>query len=339
MVIIIPCAGLSSRFPKTLPKYLLSCFDGEMVLEKVLKQYDAKYPIYVTILKEHDEKYNVTKRLKYTFGDRITIVTLENRTKGAAETVYRTIKLLNFKNDTSFIVRDCDSFFDHEIKEFGNYVYCEHINNGKNLPGKSYVEINNQNIIVNIIEKKIVSEHFCVGGYQFDSVGEYKKYFESLTVSNNELYISEIIGNMINDKLSFVKMDVVNYSDVGTINEFREYNDKPTYFCDIDGVICKDQSRYDDKPFENYVPIKENVEVLLKKLNDGCQVVFTTARDFKYVEQTKKMLEELGFKGCNLLMNVHRSRRVVINDFSDYYPTCEAVCIETESANLQKMLK
>lgn len=339
MVIIVPCAGLSSRFPNTLPKYLLPCFDGQMVLEKVLIQYGTRYPIYVTILKEHDEKYNASKRLKYTFGDKINIVILDERTKGAAETVYKTIQSINLNDDTSFIVRDCDSFFYHDIQQSGNYVYCEHINNGKNLPGKSYVEINNQNIIVNIIEKKIVSEYFCVGGYQFDSIGEYKKYFESLSSTNNELYISEIIGNMINDNISFVKSNISVYSDVGTIDEFREYNDRPTYFCDIDGVICKNQSRYDDNPFENYIPLKENVDVLLKKLNEGCQVVFTTARDFQYVEQTRKMLQELGFDGCDLLMNVHRSKRVVINDFSDYYPTCEAVCMESESANLKKLLK
>jgi dTDP-glucose pyrophosphorylase len=339
MVIIVPCAGLSSRFPNSLPKYLLSCYDGKMVLENVLADYLGKYKIYVTILKEHEEKFNIIRRLKYKFGDKITIVTLENRTKGAAETVYRTIKLLNFKDDTPFIVRDCDSFFKYDIKETGNYVYCEHINNGDNLLGKSYIETNNQNIVTNIIEKKIISEYFCVGGYQFNSVGEYKQQFESTSSTNGELYISEIIGNMINNGEAFVKLQVKNYIDVGTIKEFRKYNDKPTYFCDIDGVICKVQSRYDEKPFQNFETLSENCAALLDKLENGCQIIFTTARDEQYRKETSIMLDQLGFKDCQLLMNIHRSRRITINDYQDYYPTCEAICIESETNSLQKMLK
>ena len=339
MVVIVPCAGRSSRFPNSLPKYVLSCYNGDMVLENVLKDYIGKYQIYVSILKEHEEKFNITHRLRYQFGDKINIIIIDELTKGAAETVYKTLAAANLPPETPFIVRDCDSFFNHEIVEGGNYVYCDHINNAENLPAKSYIETNNQNIITNIIEKKIISEFFCVGGYQFESVQKYNQYFESAGSTNNELYISEIIGNMINDGQVFVKLKVSNYIDVGTINEFRKYNDKPTYFCDIDGIICNVQSRYDEYPFENYVPLKNNIRALLDKLHNGCQIIFTTARDSMYEHETRRMLDDFGFAECILLMDIHRSRRIVINDYSDYYPTCDSICVEAESDELNKMLK
>jgi dTDP-glucose pyrophosphorylase len=338
MVVIVPCAGRSSRYPNSAPKYVLSCYDGKMVLENVLEDYIGKYDIYVSILKEHEEKFNITHRLRYKFGDKINIIVIDELTKGAAETVYKTLVAANLPPETPFIVRDCDSFFKHEMKDVGNYVYCEHINNGDNLPAKSYIETNNQNIITNIIEKKIISEFFCVGGYQFESVEKYTLYYKSSSSTSSELYISEIIGNMINDGEAFVKLQVKKYTDVGTINEFRKYNDKPTYFSDIDGVICKVQSRYDENPFKYFEPLHQNCTALLNKLDRGCQIIFTTARDERYRPETQLMLDKLGFGDCQLLMNIHRSKRIVINDYSDYYPTCDSVCVESESDTLGKML-
>ena len=84
MVVIVPCAGRSSRFPNSAPKYVLSCYDGKMVLENVLEDYIGKYEIYVSILKEHEEKFNITHRLRYKFGYKINIIIIDELTKGAA---------------------------------------------------------------------------------------------------------------------------------------------------------------------------------------------------------------------------------------------------------------
>jgi hypothetical protein len=338
MDLIVPCAGLSSRFPDSLPKYVLSCFNGNMVLQNVLDNYiKSKHfdNIYVTILKEHEIKYNIIHRLNYIFGESIKIVVLPDRTNGSADTVYQTLKRIN--TNGPFLVRDCDSFFNHNL-EIGNVVYCNHIGSNKNLQAKSYIKTNDQNIITNIIEKNIVSEYFCVGGYQFSSAREFIVKFEQLQSNSNEIYISEIIGSMINSGEIFIKSLVSDYIDVGTIDEFNDYNNKPTYFSDIDGVICKVQSRYDINPFETYEPIQKNIDVLLQKLKTGCQIIFTTARDPKFEKQTKNMLTEMGFGGCILIMNIHRAKRIVINDFNNYYPTCDSICIKSESPELFKYI-
>ena len=39
MAVIIPCAGRSSRYPGTRPKYLLTMYDGELMFEKAAKPY------------------------------------------------------------------------------------------------------------------------------------------------------------------------------------------------------------------------------------------------------------------------------------------------------------
>lgn len=336
MDIIVPCAGLSTRYPNMLPKFLLSCYDGKMMLENVVSAYLNKYRVHVTILREHDQAYSIIKRLRYIFGDSINITVLNNRTNGSADTVYQTIVRNNIEN--TFLVRDCDSFFDHEIETTGNRVYCSHIDGNLKLTQKSYIEFNGQDIISNIIEKKIISEFFCVGGYQFNSAVKFKEIFETLTDTSKEIYLSTIIGCMINSNEIFLKREVQNYVDLNDLEQFDKYNNKPTYFCDIDGVICKVQSRYDDNPFSSYEPIQSNVDALLAEQRRGCKIVFTTARCEKFYLHTAKMLSELGFVDFKLLMEITRSKRVVINDYDRIYPTAEAICIKSEVPELHKFL-
>ena len=67
---------------------------------------------------------------------------------------------------------------------------------------KSYVQVDDMFYITNIIEKKIISHYFCAGGYCFEKVDDYCKYYESLQ-DNDDLYLSHIIYSMLLDKMIF----------------------------------------------------------------------------------------------------------------------------------------
>ena len=58
--LIVPCAGRSSRYPDTKPKYLLTHPDGKIMLEHALIGIDIEQfdQVIITIVKEHDNKYN-----------------------------------------------------------------------------------------------------------------------------------------------------------------------------------------------------------------------------------------------------------------------------------------
>jgi len=58
MEVIVPAAGLSTRFPNVKPKYLHYGYDNKMMLVKAVEPYRGKYDITVVILQEHVEKYN-----------------------------------------------------------------------------------------------------------------------------------------------------------------------------------------------------------------------------------------------------------------------------------------
>ena len=87
--------------------------------------------------------------------------------------------------------------------------------------------------------------------------------------------------------------------------------------------------------------LNENVQAILKKHEQGCQIVFVTARPHSARHLTKKMLKSLGFDKFTLLMGLQNSKRVLINDFNfaNPFPRAEAINIERDSNCLKHYLK
>ena len=328
MEIILPAAGLSTRFPNMRPKYTLTDYKGQMMFERAIQYYVGKYNVTIGILREHENKYNISKYIKDTYDKLVNIVVLEERTTGPAHTVYEILKQANISDDNEFFIKDCDSFFDH-IPTEGNYVCVSSIAEHevlKRLSSKSFVISNDQGIINNIIEKKVVSDKFCVGGYKFDKVGLYKQTFEKLKNKNvKEIFVSHIIQDCLHNNHIFTEKQITNYIDVGTAEDWFEYNDRPVIFCDIDGTLVKAQAKgtYDKQP----EALEENVKVMLKYQNNGSQIIFTTARPKKYDVRTREILDSLGFKDYELVSGLQNVKRILINDYNEANPHPRAIAI------------
>ena len=148
---------------------------------------------------------------------------------------------------------------------------------------------------------------------------------------------------MISQGHIFNTSPVTNYVNVGTLKEWLTFNDRPTIICDLDGVVCYNQSSLGSNSYhrKQYTPIQKNVDTLHKYMSRGCKIVFMTARSYDFKNVTYKMLKDLGFGECELVMNVNHAKRIVINDFasSNPFPTCEAINLERNSDNLNLFLK
>ncbi|MEJ7682687.1 MAG: hypothetical protein WKG06_33485 [Segetibacter sp.] len=118
-------------------------------------------------------------------------IALDHPTKDQPETVYQAIK--SGKIEGPILIKDSDNRFNFNYK--GNNVVCfEDLNDvGLIKPkNKSYIQVNNEGTIINIIEKKVISSSFCVGGYGFESAQQYINAYEALH-DLGEKYISNII--------------------------------------------------------------------------------------------------------------------------------------------------
>ena len=340
MEIIMPAAGLSTRFPNMRPKYILADFQGTYMFERSLESFIGKHNITIGILKEHNDQYNTAEYIKNEYGEAIQVVILETRTTGPADTVYQILKQAGLTTE-EFLIKDCDSFFDHDYQE-GNYVCVSNIRDHeilKRLASKSFIVSNDQGIITSIIEKQVVSDKFCVGGYKFESADMFISAFEKLKDAHvKEIFVSHIIEECLNDDAIFKESSVSNYVDVGTAEEWFEYNDKAVIFCDIDGTLIKAQSRTEIG--QPPVVLEKNIKRIKELIANGSQVIFTTARHTITHAITDQMLTDLGFTDFKLISGLPNTKRVLINDYNEAnpWPRAVAVNIKRDQDNLSDFI-
>jgi GTP:adenosylcobinamide-phosphate guanylyltransferase len=328
MAIIVPCAGKSSRFPGTRPKYLLTMPDGRMMIEHALQQYELYYEeIYVVILKEHDVLYSASNAVNKAFNHRVKIHILDEETQGPAETVYQVSK--NLHEDEPIFIKDCDSFFYAPWRRDNHICVAdlrENLDVSK-VAAKSFVTMNNQGLIHNIVEKSVVSNYICVGGYGFERAGDFNKAMQHLMVEDEEVFVSHIVRWLLATE-RFDAQKVENYVDVGTLKEFLDYSQKrQTIFCDLDGTLFYNQSKYFENSWENEPePILSAVNYMLDRQEEGATIIFVTSRSDAVSDVTEKKLKELGFTP-NVIYNLPHSPRVIVNDITttNPYPSAQAL--------------
>lgn len=342
MEVIVPAAGLSTRFPGMRPKYTLTDYNGRMMIERAIEPYIGQHHITVGVLYEHHCEFPIDQYLYNKYGqNNITVVILKQRTSGPADTVRQILRHASFDLSQPLLIKDCDSFFFHDNTE-GNYVCTSSIAEHeilKRLSSKSFVRANDQNVITDIIEKQVVSDRFCVGGYKFESINLFKDAFDHLNTSGvTEIFVSHVIQHCLNQGEIFLNRSVCDYVDVGTAEDWHEHNDLSVMFCDIDGTLVEAQARADfDKPWK---PLEDNVARLHELVSQGHQIIFTTARPRDQQIELERRLEAMGFRGVRLLTGLMNVKRVLINDYNaaNPYPRAIAVNIPRNSNMLRDFI-
>ena len=337
MEVIVPAAGKSSRFPNMKPKYLLYDYAGNLMIKNAVASYQN---VTIGILKEHDDNFSASEHIKMALPN-ARIVIIKGMTNGPAATVYEIMRLANI-TEGPVLIRDCDAFFTHtDTKD--SYVCVGSIQEHsfvRNLPSKSFVRYNENELIVDIIEKKVVSDTFCVGGYKFADARDFLKSFIDLQaqMANREVFVSHVIQDCLERGVNFSLKRVTNYVDVGTAQDWFEYNNKPVVFCDIDGTLIKAQGRHEYGQPVTILP--KNLERVKEFARKGSQIVFTSSRPHSAAAVTEKLLHDLGFENFVLLIGLNNTKRILINDYAPHapYPRAEAVNIERDTDTLEKFI-
>jgi hypothetical protein len=342
--LIIPCAGKSSRFPGVKPKYLLTHPSGSLMIQKsieglFLEQFDK---IIITIVKEHDLKFDASLILQQAFdignNKKYEIVILDQFTSCQAETIAMTINTANIsgqivvKDSDNFVLLETPSIPENAVAGVNIETFFKDINR---LNAKSFLVVNDQNIIIDIIEKKIRSNNICIGIYSFASAEQFYESYRILKYSIGtltEIYVSHIVSYLIGGKKAiFNYLPAKDYEDWGTLTDWNLIQKKcKTYFIDLDGVLFENTGKYGHKNWVNYcVLLEANLNVVVKLFNAGGQIVITTSRPAKYHDKIKKILAEHGIGIHAIITDCNHACRVLINDFAptNHYPSCEAINI------------
>ena len=89
MEILVPAAGLSTRYPNMRPKYLLYDYKSDIMVKNAVEQFiGTDHHITIGVLEEHDKKYHSMSHIHHGIPNAVVHV-LENQTKGPADTIYQ----------------------------------------------------------------------------------------------------------------------------------------------------------------------------------------------------------------------------------------------------------
>ncbi len=346
--LLLPIAGRSSRFPNMNPKWSLTHPRGDMMVIEAIKGIDMTNVSRICVigLEEHDTKFQLSKALSSQLEemgllDKTQFILLAKPTRNQPETIAHGI--LQGRIEGPIYIKDSDNFF-RDTPTAGNTVasYDLLLIEKVNARSKSYVEVNGDGFVTNIVEKKVVGSQFCAGGYSFASAAEYMKYFDKLS-HEPDLYLSHIIFDMILDDAAFSCSPVIDYVDWGTIKEWQAYTRLySTLFIDLDGTMVRNSAQHSIPRWGETEGIQPNIDAVNHLYDSGkVEVILTTSRKEAYREVTMAQLERVGVKFHNIIFGLPHGRRIIINDYapSNPFKSCDAINIKRNSSDLKEMLE
>lgn len=209
MNIIIPMSGKGSRFKDAnyaLPKPLIKVKDELSMIELVVNNINIKNAQYIfLVLKEHEVNYNISETLKKIATDPIIII-VDSVTEGAACTILLAKEYIN--NNTPLFITNCDQYVEWNSNKFISEMFCNDIDGGittftANDSKWSFVKLDTNSNVMEVAEKKVISDIATVGQYFYKKGSDFVKYAEQMIEKNirvnNEFYVAPVYNEAIAD--------------------------------------------------------------------------------------------------------------------------------------------
>ncbi len=348
--LIIPAAGLSTRYSLSRPKFLLQHPRGLTMLSAGLvgiSKYEFDEVIIVSLNRYFSDisEASLSNEVSSVLNCPVKFVLLEEPTASMVDSIAAGIETMGI--DGPIVVKDSDNLVTLDSNElFGKnflvYAELEKFSSVK-ASNKSFVEIDSQGFISNIVEKRIISGQINSGLIGFQSASDFLRAMQKVSGAR-EKYVSDIVRYLLGDGEVFWGQSASDYIDWGTLVEWTQYcSTFATLFVDIDGVLATNENPHGNEGnnWNSFKPITENIDPLLQGVNQGrFFVVFTTSRSEKYRETLIQSLREIGFKSFELVMGLPHAKRIVINDFAptNPYPSALAINLERNSTRLSEYL-
>ena len=236
MTIIIPMAGLSSRFTKAgyvLPKYMLyvknrSLFN--LAVTSFEKYFDTCRFVFVA-RNVFDTKTFIEKECELMGIKDFTVVILPQPTKGQAETVLEGIIRADVPNEEPVLIFNIDTFrpgftFPEDMSGWDGYLEV-FVGSGKNW-SYAKTESDDSTLVVETAEKVEISRYCSTGLYYFSSASSFKTAYaqnlEHPCDGKAELYVAPLYNHLIREGKK-IHIHVIDRSDVifsGVPDEYEQ---------------------------------------------------------------------------------------------------------------------
>ena len=333
---IITAAGLGSRFLKNgikPPKPLIKVHGTELILWS-LKSFSLtkKDKLFIVTLKRDLVKKRLKKKIELIYSSlEIRWLELEDVKNGQLLTLVEAIQFFNIKG--SFIIHNCDTSYEpinYSPKELDNIDYFGLIPYFK-MDGDnwSFLKLDENNQVLEVKEKKRISDNCSVGTYVFNSAEMFNslidKYLDYKKCrKDEELYIAPLYDFAIKNSLKVLGKICENVKVFGNPSELLETfkishfellseNDfnghqRKTLIFDVDGTISLAPSNGD---YSNCLPIEEMCKKIRFEHSQGTYIILFTSRNMR------------SFNGNIGLINKYTSQILINWLFKNHIPFVE----------------
>ena len=226
-------AGEGSRFAKegyTFPKPLIDV-NGKPMIQKVVENlnFDAEYIFLVR--KEHIKKYDgLVDTLERITDGRSKIVEVGELTEGAACTALLARKYIN--NEEDLLIANSDQFIEFSSENFKIFKEMTDVDGivftfNAVHPKWSFVKINFEGFVSEVVEKKPISNIATCGIYWYRRGSDFVKYADSMIQKNirvnNEFYIAPVYNELIGEGKKLIPFFVHSMWGIGTPEDLKYF--------------------------------------------------------------------------------------------------------------------
>lgn len=229
--VLIPMAGAGSRFTEAgyeFPKPLIDV-NGKPMIQAVVDSLgiNAKYTYIVQ--EEHFNKYNLGHVLNLITPN-CNIIKINGITDGAAVTCLMAKEFIN--NEQPLIMANSDQIVDWDSRQFMYDLYTKNADGGIAIfksthPKWSYARVGLDGTVVEVAEKKPISDNATVGIYYWKHGSDFIKYTEQMIEKNirvnNEFYTCPVFNEAIEDGKRIYVLPVKKMWGIGTPQDLETY--------------------------------------------------------------------------------------------------------------------
>lgn len=222
--VLIPMAGAGSRFQAagyTFPKPLIEV-RGKPMIQVVVENLNCESPHTFIVQKSHRNKYNLDALLNL-ISPECNVIEVEGMTAGAACTTLLSKHIIN--NDQPLLIANSDQYVNWDTSEFLYKMQEQDADAGiltfnSTHPKWSFAKVDDNGSVIEVAEKKPISNIATVGIYYWKKGSDYVKYAEQMIEKdirhNNEFYVCPVFNEAIKDGKVVKTFDIENMWGLGT---------------------------------------------------------------------------------------------------------------------------
>lgn len=229
--IVVPCAGLGSRFANagyTFPKPLIDV-NGKPMIQVVVENLNISGRFIFIVQESHYEKYNL-KYFLNAIAPGCVIVCTNGLTEGAACSILLAREHIN--NDQPLIIANSDQYLEWDPRQFLYTCMSDGIDGcistfTNSHPKFSYASVDENGYVTDVAEKKVISPHATTGIYYWAKGGDFVKYADQMIAKdlrvNGEFYTCPVFNEAIQDGKKIKIVPAREFWCLGTPEDLEAY--------------------------------------------------------------------------------------------------------------------